>query len=425
MAKDIFFADYSSCRQTNREVTSNNNYLDDILGYINEGNSYISSAGGLFNTAVYNGLISEIKRYIGEEKTRYTNFYSKFQEFYDPLENIDKGLSQMLDEQLDLVEKHKDYDSTVAVIASNEQMNFETSLYYALLEEGLSNEEALKFAAMGDEESEELIKKYAAMSPAEFKKAIDELKSKVVKTPAELLLCDICSFEKVDSDLGVLNDISKEFGKGGTWVSVLEKGLLNRSLEQANLDVRSLTGQMTKLQNKIRTSQLSSAKVAKMTEEYERLAILRNEKMNKISGVTTAEKTIEGVCKAVGVAITLYQVYSIGKDDWNSFFEGGVELDDCIVDGGLSLGSLWVSTVAGAAAGDKIGGVVGTAVNPGVGTAAGIAAGVVVGGIVGLVCDGVVKPICIDIYDNALEPAGEWIGDRFNDLGDWWDSVWW
>lgn len=284
MAKDIFFADYSSCRQTNREVTSNNNYLDDILGYINDGNSYISSAGGLFNTAVYNGLISEIKKYIGEEKTRYTNFYSKFQEFYDPLENIDKGLSQMLDDQLDLVEKHKDYDSTVAVIASNEQMNFETSLYYALLEEGLSNEEALKFAAMGDEESEELIKKYAAMSPAEFKKAIDELKSKVVKTPAELLLCDICSFEKVDSDLGVLNDISKEFGKGGTWVSVLEKGLLNRSLEQANLDVRSLTGQMTKLQNKIRTSQLSSAKVAKMTEEYERLAILRNEKMNKISG---------------------------------------------------------------------------------------------------------------------------------------------
>lgn len=425
MAKDIFLADYSSCRQTNREVTSNNNHLDDILGYINDGNSYISSAGGVFNTSVFNGLVSEIKGNIAEEKTRYENFYSKFQEFYEPLEDIDKGLSQMLDDQLDLVEKHKDYDSNVAIIASNEQMNFETSLYYALLEEGLSNEDALKFAAMADEESEELIKKYAAMSPSEFTKAIDELKNKVVKTPAEVLLCDICSFDKVDSNIGLVKDISSEFGTGGGWVSVLERGLLNRSLEQANLDVNSLRRQMSQLDHKIRTSQLSRAKVAKMTEEYERLAIIRNEKMNKISGVTNAEKTISGLCKAVGVVITVYQVGSIGKDEWDNFFEGGVELDDCIVEGGLSLGSLWVSTVAGAAAGEKIGAAVGTAATPGAGTAAGIAGGLVVGGITGLVCDGIVKPICMDIYDNALEPAGEWIGDRFNDLGDWWDSVCW
>ena len=51
-------ADYSSCRQTTREITSNGSYLDDILDYIVKGDSYISTAGGVFNKSTYNGLVS-------------------------------------------------------------------------------------------------------------------------------------------------------------------------------------------------------------------------------------------------------------------------------------------------------------------------------------------------------------------------------
>lgn len=425
MAKDIFLADYSSCRQTSREITSNGSYLDDILDFIEKGDGYITTAGGQFDKTTYNELIAEVKKYIEEDKNRYSSFYTKFEEFHTPLEDIDAGLSQMLDSQLDNIKKNNNYDSYVAVINSNEQSNYETSLYYSLLEQGLSNEDALKFAAMGDQETEDLIKKFADMSPSEYEEAIKALKEKADKSPAELFLCDICSFDKTDSNIGLLKDITTEFGAGGGWVSVLERGLLDRSLSQANLDVNSITGQMTKLKHQIRTSQLSQLKIDQMTAEYDRLAIIRNERLNKVAGVTNTEKTVAGVTKAVGVAITIYQVAKIGKDEWDAFYKDGVELDDCIVDAGLSLGGLYVSTVAGATAGEYIGGAAGTAFSPGVGTGAGIVGGLVVGGVVGLVYDGIVKPVGVAIYENALEPAGEWIGDRVNDVGDWWDSLWW
>lgn len=425
MAKDIFLADYSSCRQTNREITSNISYLDDILDLINKGDGYISTAGGVFSKAAYDGLISQVKKYIGEEKTRYGNFYSAFEEFHTPLEDIDAGLSQMLDSQLDNVKKNNNYDSYVAVINSNEQSNFETSLYYALLEEGLSNEDALKFAAIGDQETEDLIKKFSEMSPNEYEQAIKDIKGKVDKSPAELFLCDICSFNNSVSDVDLLKDIAKEFGQDGAWVSIVEKGLLNRSLSQAKLDANSLTGQLTKLRHEIRTSQLSQAKIDQKIAEYDRLKILREERLNKISGVESTEKNVAVISKYLGTAIKVYQVAEIGYDEYLAFTKDGVELDDCIVDAGLEWGGICVSAAVGSAAGEKIGAAVGTVASPGVGTGVGIGAGLIIGGITGVVYDVAVKPIGTFVYDNALEPAGEWTVDRFNDIGDWWDSLWW
>ena len=423
MTKDIFLADYSSCRQTNREITSNGFYLDDILELIEEGDGYISTAGGLFNKSTYNELISQVKKCIGEEKTRYSNFYSSFEEFHTPLEDIDAGLAQLLDSQLDNL-KDSNYDSYVAIINSNEQSNFETSLYYYFLAQGLSNEEALKFSAMGDQETEDLIKKFSEMSPSEYDSAIKELKEKVDKSPAEIFLFEICQFNSPDTDMDLLKDITKEFAAGGTWVSVIEKGMLNRSLSQAKLDANSLTVQLTKLRHQVRTSQLSRAKVNAMQDEYNRLKILRDERIAKVAKVESAEKNMEAISKGLGKVVKVYQVGKIGYDEYKEFTEGGVELDDCIVSAGLEWGGVCVSVAAGAKAGELFMGGIGSALGP-AGTAAGMAVGIVAGGAVGALYGVVVKPAGTYIYNEAIEPVLEWSGDKINDIADWWSTLCW
>lgn len=424
MTKDIFLADYSSCRQTNREITSNGFYLDDILELIEEGDGYISTAGGLFNKSTYNELISQVKKCIGEEKTRYSNFYSSFEEFHTPLEDIDAGLAQLLESQLDNL-KDSNYDSYVAIINSNEQSNFETSLYYYFLAQGLSNEEALKFSAMGDQETEDLIKKFSEMSPSEYDSAIKELKEKVDKSPAEIFLFEICQFNSPDTDMDLLKDITKEFAAGGTWVSVIEKGMLNRSLSQAKLDANSLTGQLTKLRHQVRTSQLSRAKVNAMQDEYNRLKILRDEKIAKVAKVESAEKNMETISRRLGKVVKVYQVGKIGYDEYKEFMEGGVELDDCIVSAGLEWGGIWASTVAGGYVGEKAGAAIGSLAGPGLGTAAGMGAGLLAGGFVGAAYGIVVKPIGTYVYNEAIEPIGQAAMDVGNDIKDWWDTLWW
>ena len=423
MAKDIFLADYSSCRQTNREITSNGSYLDDILEVIQDGDGYISTAGGLFNKSTYNELISQVKKCIGEEKTRYINFYSSFEEFHTPLEDIDAGLAQLLESQLDNL-KDSNYDSYVAIINSNEQSNLETSLYYYFLAQGLSNEEALKFSAMADQETEDLIKKFSEMSPSEYDSAIKELKEKVDKSPAEIFLFEICQFNSPDTDVDLLKDITKEFAAGGTWVSVIEKGMLNRSLSQAKLDANSLTGQLTKLRHQVRTSQLSRAKVSTMQDEYNRLKILRDERIAKVAKVESAEKNMEAISKGLGKVVKVYQVGKIGYDEYKEFTEGGVELDDCIVSAGLEWGGVCVSVAAGAKAGELFMGGIGSALGP-AGTAAGMAVGIVAGGAVGALYCLVVKPAGTYIYNEAIEPVLEWSGDKINDIADWWSTLCW
>ena len=165
--------------------------------------------------------------------------------------------------------------------------------YYYFLEQGLSNEEALKFSAMADQETEDLIKKFSEMSPSEYDSAIKELKENVDKSPAEIFLFEICQFNSPNTDMDLLKDITKEFAANGTWVSVIEKGMLDRSLNQAKLDVNSLTGQLRKLQHQIRTSQLSQLKINTINDEYNRLKILRDEKITKVASVKSSEKILQ------------------------------------------------------------------------------------------------------------------------------------
>ncbi len=329
----------------------------------------------------------------------------------------------MLDSQLDNL-KNSNYDSYVAIINSNEQSNFETSLYYYFLEQGLSNEEALKFSAMADQETEDLIKKFSEMSPSEYDSAIKELKEKVDKSPAEIFLFEICQFNSPDTDMDLLKDITKEFAANGTWVSVIEKGMLDRSLNQAKLDVNSLTGQLRKLQHQIRTSQLSQLKINTINDEYNRLKILRDEKITKVASVESSEKNIAIVSKCIGTAVKVYQVGKIGYEEYKEFTEDGVELDDCVVSAGLEWGGICASTAAGSYVGGKAGAAIGSLAGPGVGTAVGIGVGLLAGGFVGAAYGIVLKPIGTYVYNEVIEPIGEAAMDVGNDIGDWWDTLW-
>ena len=55
----------------------------------------------------------------------------------------------------------------------------------------------------------------------------------------------------------------------------------------------------------------------------------------------------------------------------------------------------------------------------------GTVGGFVIGATVNIVYSMVVDPILTAAYDNIVEPVGEWVEDKLNDLGDWWDSLWW
>lgn len=116
-------------------------------------------------------------------------------------------------------------------------------------------------------------------------------------------------------------------------------------------------------------------------------------------------------------------------EQYEQFTKNGEEIDDIVAAVGIDVGGILVARAAGQATGQYICGAVGTAVGGPVGTVVGgvvgTVGGFVIGATVNIVYSMVVDPILTAAYDNIVEPVGEWVEDKLNDLGDWWDSLWW
>ncbi|MFR3912523.1 MAG: hypothetical protein ACLTYB_15515, partial [Clostridium paraputrificum] len=122
-------------------------------------------------------------------------------------------------------------------------------------------------------------------------------------------------------------------------------------------------------------------------------------------------------------------VVTMSLEQYEQFTKNGEEIDDIVAAVGIDVGGILVAGAAGQAAGQYICGAVGTAVGGPVGTViggvVGTVGGFVIGATVNIVYSTVVDPILTAAYDNVVEPVGEWVEDKLNDLGDWWDSLWW
>ncbi|KAJ49497.1 hypothetical protein BD780_002148 [Clostridium tetanomorphum] len=427
MSKDIFMADYSECRDTNREIKSNLNYIEDILSRLKSMDNLIQKVdtpSSVWDKSNYESDFAIINRYLNEETNRYNNFHTAFEAFYTPLEKIDAGLKAVLTNSLNFIEETKEYGVYVSIIKSSGQEELVDSIYNELIKQGVSKEDALKISALANEETQELLKELAGLDENELKKKIDEIKQKAKQSPSEIVLLDLLSADQPNTYSDMIKDLSQEFATGG-FVGVLEKGYLGKNLDKYQLDIRSLTGQINKLNRQITNSQLSASKVNMKTETMERLKAIRESKLSKVDKVDYTKNNLSKISKWLGIAATAYNIGKISYDEWKNYSENGAELDDVVVDAGISWGGIMASASAGAYLGSEAGEYIGTIITPGVGTVVGLGVGFVAGGLVGVAYDSLVKPILTDVYNNIVEPAGDWIADKANDIGDWWDSLCW
>ncbi|MCY6958014.1 hypothetical protein [Clostridium brassicae] len=427
MSKDIFMADYSECRDTNREIKSNLNYIEDIVSRLKSMDNLIQKVdmpSSVWDKSNYESDFAIINRYLNEETNRYNNFHTAFEAFYTPLEKIDAGLKAVLTNSLNFIEETEEYGVYVSIIKSGEQEELVDSIYNELIKQGVSKEDALKISALANEETQELLKELAGLDQNELKNKIDEIKHKTKQSPSEIVLLDLLSADQPNTYSDMIKDLSQEFAMGG-FVGVLEKGYLGKNLDKYQLDIKSLTGQITKLNRQITNSQLSAAKINIKRETMEQLKAIRESKLSKIDGLDSTKNNLSKISRWLGIAATAYNIGKISYDEWKNYSENGAELDDVVVDAGIEWGGIVASTAGAAFATSKALGVVGTTVTPGVGTVIGLGVGFVGGAAAGFAYNILVKPILIKAYDDAIKPAGEWIVDKANDIGDWWDSLCW
>ena len=423
MSKDVFMADYSECRQTNREIQSNLNIIEDILSRLKKMDGHaqeVSVSSDIWDKSDYEEEYATLKRYLNEETNRYSNFHSAFEEFHTPLEDIDSGLKSLLESALEFIEENEEYGIYMSVIKNSQLEEIESVLYQELIDQGVDAEEALKISSLASPEFQELLNELLELDESELLSKIDEIGKKAEKSPSELILLDILSANKPNTYSDIVKDLSKEFAEGGL-VGLLENKSLGKSLGKYELDIKSLTGQINKLNREIANSQLCQTKINIKTEILEKLKIIRETKMAKVNKLKTTTSTLSTISKWLNAAGYVYIAADISLAEYENYVENGYELDDVVVDTGFDIAGVLLTIKAGGEAGSYIGGLIG---GPG-GAVAGIAGGVVVSGLVSLLWDGVIKPVGIELYDNVLEPAGEWIVDKVNDIGDWWDSLWW
>jgi len=419
MSKDIFMADYSECRDTNREIQSNVNYIEEIISRFKSMDNLVQGINvpsSVWDKTNYESDFATINRYLNEEENRYTNFHSAFDAFYTPLEKLDAGLKSMLNNSLDFIKENKEYGVYVSIIKSSEKKELEDGIYDELIKKGINKEEAIKISALANEKTQDLIDELLKLDESELKSKIEEIKHKGKQSPSELILLDILSFDQGNTYSDTLKDLSKEFATGG-FAGVLQKGYLGKSLDKYKLDIRSLSGQINKLDRQISSGRLSEAKISIKTETMERLKIIRDSKISNVDKFESTKGNLTTISKWVGRISTAYNVGKISYDEWKDYDENGAELDDVVVDVGISWGGVMASTAGGAYATSLALGTVGTSVAPGVGTAIGMGSGFVYGALV--------KPVLTEAYKDVVKPAGEWIGNKANDVGDWWDSLWW
>ena len=433
MSKDIFMVDYSNCDDTIREVKSNINYINAILEIINEMNNYASQVGTeTWNRGAYDTYVGQLKENLNREIERYNQFNHYFKVFYDKIESIDNGLSNLISSQFEFIKENENYEIYVSMIQMNQNEELQESIYDKLISIGLSEEEAMKLSIITDTEMANLLNELSQLDENELDKKIKDIENKAIKSPEELLLTDILKINEgithVDFIKSLMGDVSQQ-----KWSSIIDgllsKGILSgKSISQYNLDINSLNGQISILDRQIRNSQLSQRNIDITIEELERLRNNRNVKVSNMTKVETTKNAIKKggvVAKWLGRAIIVYQVTDITREQWEDYSKNGVELDDAIIAESIDGLGIVASVVTGTIVTTKVTTVIGTSIAPGVGTVVGFVVGVAAGIGFSFLYELVVDPFLTDVYNNSVEPFLKEARDDLNDIGDWWDTLWW
>lgn len=416
MSDSIFEIDYSSCRDFEREIKSYINYFEDIQDLISDVETNISNAtalNGIWSKENLNNNISNLKSAIKKEVSRYSNFKSGFNEFHSPIESIDSNLEVMIENQLKFVYDNKDYNMYITLLQFNQADEAQEQLYNTLIDQGLAKEEAMKVSLLFNPQTKSLINKLIGLDESELKKEIKKIEDKVVKSPEEVLLIDILSMDKDSARVDVLNQVNSIIASGSV-SSWLNSKYVGKNINKFNLDIKAIDGQINALTRKISKSQLGKTKVNIMKGQLENL---KNIRATKISKSTRLGKVTSTVGKWTGRIAVACQVAEISSEQYENYIKNGDELDDVAVAVGIDVGGILLSSlVAG-----KVGAIALSAWGGPIGTVVGFIIGVGAGFFYNVVID----PLLTDAYDNIIEPGIDWVEDKINDLGDWWDTLCW
>lgn len=420
MSDSIFEIDYSSCRDFEREIKSYINYFEDIQDLISDVETNISNAtalNGIWSKENLNNNISNLKSAIKKEVCRYSNFKSGFNEFHSPIESIDSNLEMMIENQLKFVDDNRDYNMYITLLQFNQADEAQEQLYNTLIDQGLAKEEATKVSLLFNPQTKSLINKLIGLDESELKKEIKKIKDKVVKSPEEVLLIDILSMDKNSARVDVLNQVNSIIASGSV-SSWLNSKYVGKNINKFNLDIKAIDGQINALTRKISKSQLGKTKVNIMKGQLEDL---KNIRATKISKSTRLGEVTNTVGKWTGRIAVACQVAEISSEQYENYIKNGDELDDVAAAVGIDVGGIILSGIAGS----KISGAIGTTIGGPIGSIIGVVVGFLLGGVAGVIYNVIVDPILTDIYDNIVEPGVDWIEDKINDLGDWWDTLCW
>ena len=422
MSDRIFEIDYSSCDDFEREIKSYINYFEEIQDLLSDVERYISNAtalDGVWSTDVVNNNIGYLKSAIDKEISRYSDFQIGFNSFHSPIESIDSNLESMIDNQLKFIEDNKDYNVYITLLKFNQVDVGQDQLYNRLIEQGLPQEEAMKISLLFNPETKRLIEELSKLNEEELQKSIDNMKNKAIKSPEELLLIDILSLDKNSARAGILKDINEIISSGSVSAWIASK-YVGKNINKFKLDIKSIDGQIRKIEQKIGNNKLSKRKVTIVKSKLDNLKNIRAARISKVAKVTNASKVPTSVTNLSGKAAIAFQVTEISTEQLENYLKNGDELDDIAVAVGIDVAGIVASGIVGS----NIAGGIGSILGP-LGTVSGIIVGFVGTALAGLVYNTFVDPILTDLYNNIIEPASYWIKNRVNDLGDWWDTLCW
>lgn len=475
MSDTIFFADYSNCEDANREVNSNINYIDAIYDIIDDMDEYIDEIGPeLWARSKYDGKVKKLRAKLQQEKDRYGTFYEAFKEFYSSLEDIDASMNALFTNSVNYIEKEGSYELYLAIIETDINSDLKDGMYEMLLELGLSEEEAMLIQTECSSEMVDLLSKLSTLSDEELEAYVKEIAQKEDKSLLDVALYDILSVDDpgsyMDTISGLLDDIAE-----GKWdklllrhkiqqdaidkigrnclsteaeIKAIQKKLssdklsdisrqnllskieklkakLETSVERnggSGLDCKS--ARLAKLKQKLKGGKLTAEQVSKVEAEVLEIETMRANsvanrlKAQKIKNIST--KVGKVAAKALKYLAIAYELKEIGIEEYDEITKNGKELDDAALSASLDIGALalgmWTGGKAGAAIGTAIGGPVGAGV--------GFVSGVIIGGGTQAAANWASKYV-EEAYDEYVEPEIQEGLDELNDLGDWWDSLWW
>lgn len=430
MAKDIFIADYSNCRDTYREIQSNMNYIDNIVENLSKVSMHVnkvSVSSDVWDKSDYDYGSVTLNNYLSNDRTRYENFYSEFKNFYTPIESIDSGLKSLLENSLSFIDENEEYDIYMSIIQNSQMDSMQNNLYDELIKQGVSELDARKLASLLDKENQAMLNELLLLNEDELISSINEIKDKLEKTPFELLLIDVFSADKANTYSDVIKDFAEAFATGGLSGVLQGKFLGGIELSQYNRDISSLTGQISRLQSEIAGSQLSRVRINPKKEALEKLKAIKEAKVSKINKLNSTTTNLTTLSKCLNVAGYLYIAGDVAIEEYKNATISGEEIDDIAFDIGLEVGGVAVGIAAGTFGTSvaQAAAAIGTGVAPGVGTVIGWIGGFVFGAIAGVGYSVVVKPLATDVYNNYIEPIYEEGFDKINEIGDWWDVLWW